>query len=239
MQDRVSETPGRMLITPENGQPAFYATIEMADNPSVLGTPLNKASLLTDATAALFGLGADAVPDDVFQNLPVVYRQYVTTITVPSGGYAYYEFSPDDAGKTFILRPSKTNNSRSGSFYVYPVGTNNQGEIVRGGSGFTLAADGTISSQKFSSIVKTPNSEAKIIPLIRNPRSSVPAGSGVLILESLYAKFLSYPRTAPTVFGCSFLQEGDNNILSANMIAIGENVGATYDLYVELGYKEV
>lgn len=67
MQDRVSETPGRMLITPENGQPAFYATVELADNPTVVGTPLNKASLLTDATAALFGLGTDAVPDDVLE----------------------------------------------------------------------------------------------------------------------------------------------------------------------------
>ena len=28
------------------------------------GTPLNKATLLKDATAALFGLGTDAVPDD-------------------------------------------------------------------------------------------------------------------------------------------------------------------------------
>lgn len=65
MKDRVSATPGRMLITPENGQPAFYATVELADNPSVEGTPLNKANLLTDATAALFGLGSDAVPDEV------------------------------------------------------------------------------------------------------------------------------------------------------------------------------
>lgn len=75
MQDRVSANPRRRLITPENGQPAFYATVEMADNPTVLGTPLNKASLLTDATAALFGLGADAVPDDVLEKA----RSLITT----------------------------------------------------------------------------------------------------------------------------------------------------------------
>lgn len=69
MQDRVSATPGRMLITPENGQPAFYATVKMADNPTVEGTPLNKANLLTDATAALYGLGTDAVPDKAFAKL--------------------------------------------------------------------------------------------------------------------------------------------------------------------------
>lgn len=67
MTDRVSANPGRMLITPEDGSAPFYATVEMADNPTVVGTVLNKANLLTDATAALFGLGTDAVPDDVLE----------------------------------------------------------------------------------------------------------------------------------------------------------------------------
>ena len=70
MKDRVSANPGRVLITPEDGSGAFYATLAMADNPTVVGTPLNKASLLTDATAALFGLGPDAVPDDAFMAIP-------------------------------------------------------------------------------------------------------------------------------------------------------------------------
>lgn len=64
MQDRISVNPGRVLISPENGA-AYYATMTRADNPTHNGTPLNKASLLKDATAALFGLGVDAVPDDV------------------------------------------------------------------------------------------------------------------------------------------------------------------------------
>lgn len=66
MQDRVPVNPGRVLVTPENGGAAYYATLTRADNPTQGGTPLNKASLLKDATAALFGLGTDAVPDDVF-----------------------------------------------------------------------------------------------------------------------------------------------------------------------------
>lgn len=64
MQDRVPVNPGRVLITPENGSAAYYATMTRADNPTQEGTPLNKASLLKDATAELFGLGTDAVPDD-------------------------------------------------------------------------------------------------------------------------------------------------------------------------------
>lgn len=67
MKDRVPVNPGRVLITPENGSAAYYATMTRADNPTQEGTPLNKASLLKDATAALFGLGTDAVPDDVLQ----------------------------------------------------------------------------------------------------------------------------------------------------------------------------
>ena len=57
MQDRVPNPgqEGRVLITPENGSAPFYATVEMADNPTQAGTPLNKATLLRDATAALYG----------------------------------------------------------------------------------------------------------------------------------------------------------------------------------------
>lgn len=66
MQDRIPVNPGRVLITPEDGSAAFYATMARADNPTQEGTPLSKATFLKDATAALFGLGRDAVPDDVF-----------------------------------------------------------------------------------------------------------------------------------------------------------------------------
>lgn len=71
MQDRVP-TPGqegRVLITPENGSSPFYAKVEMADNPTQPGTPLNKATLLKDATALLFGLTTEAVPDDALNLL--------------------------------------------------------------------------------------------------------------------------------------------------------------------------
>lgn len=75
MYDRISRNPGRVLITPENGSGAFYATLTMADNPTVAGTPLNKANLLSDATAALYGLSGSAVPDDVLEKA----RSLITT----------------------------------------------------------------------------------------------------------------------------------------------------------------
>jgi len=43
-----------------------YRYFAPADEPIEKGTAINKASLLKDDTAALYGLGADAVPDDVF-----------------------------------------------------------------------------------------------------------------------------------------------------------------------------
>lgn len=68
MQDRVPLYPGRVTLTPVAGQPNTYDMVR-ADQPTQNGTQLNKASLLTDATAALFGLGTDAVPDDVLSAL--------------------------------------------------------------------------------------------------------------------------------------------------------------------------
>ena len=39
-KDRVPQKPGRVKITPENGT-AFYATMERADEPIEVGTPLH------------------------------------------------------------------------------------------------------------------------------------------------------------------------------------------------------
>lgn len=61
------------------------------------GTPLNKASLLKDTTAALYGLGTDAVPDEVLKKIGstplawVLIQKYETagsyTFLVPDGVY--------------------------------------------------------------------------------------------------------------------------------------------------------
>lgn len=43
--DRVPTKPGRIKITPENGGTAWYGVMERADEPSVVGTPVNAANL--------------------------------------------------------------------------------------------------------------------------------------------------------------------------------------------------
>lgn len=69
MKDRLPTKPGRVLITPEDGSTPFYAVMTRADEPTEDGTPLSKASLLKDTTAAAVGLTSDAVPDEVLAAL--------------------------------------------------------------------------------------------------------------------------------------------------------------------------
>ena len=62
MKDRVPKYPGRVLITPEDGSAAFYATVTRADEPVEVGTPINKAALLSDDTAKMLGFTTDDDP---------------------------------------------------------------------------------------------------------------------------------------------------------------------------------
>lgn len=74
MQDRIPLYPGRVKMTPVAGQANTF-DMERADDPTQAGTPINKATFLKDATAALYGLGTSAVPDDVLAELGK-YKQY-------------------------------------------------------------------------------------------------------------------------------------------------------------------
>lgn len=64
MQDRVPLYPGRVKLIPVSGQENTYDMVR-SDEPTQEGDPLSKATFLKDLTAALYGLGTDAVPDDV------------------------------------------------------------------------------------------------------------------------------------------------------------------------------
>ncbi len=58
MKDRIPLYPGRVKMTPVSGQANIY-DMERADQPTQEGTPLSKATLLSDATAAALGLAGD------------------------------------------------------------------------------------------------------------------------------------------------------------------------------------
>lgn len=79
MQDRVAAYPGRVRMTPVAGQTNVY-DMELADSPSVVGTPLNKANLLTDATAALLGLTSSATVNTALAQIPALISSVQTTL---------------------------------------------------------------------------------------------------------------------------------------------------------------
>ena len=74
MQNREPTYPGRITLTPVAGLANTY-DMDRADQPLQPGTPLTKDTFLKDSTSALFGLGTDAVPDDVLAELGK-YKQY-------------------------------------------------------------------------------------------------------------------------------------------------------------------
>ncbi len=55
MEDRIPTLPGRVKLTRADGT-SEYVTIERADEPTNPGTPLNKATLLSDQVGLKYGL---------------------------------------------------------------------------------------------------------------------------------------------------------------------------------------
>lgn len=93
MKDRVPKYPGRVKITRSDGT-SEYATIERADEPvsGNEGTPLNKATLLSDDTAAMLGFATsdDPTVDDALQGLcntmsTMPQKELLTSITITDG----------------------------------------------------------------------------------------------------------------------------------------------------------
>lgn len=88
MKDRVP-TPGkegRVRLRQDNGQ-ILEGVLEMADEPLEIGTPLTKATLLQDATAAILGLTGDPTVNDA-----------LLALIVTSGGFCMVRVQVYEAG---------------------------------------------------------------------------------------------------------------------------------------------
>ena len=146
---------GRVLIRFEDGT-AKYATISMADDPIAEGDPIDKSTLLKDATAALYGLDATAVPDEVLvaartlistaqktadSKCKIVSGSYTGTGTYGSGNKNSLTFD----GTPKLLIVSSTVTSAYGGRRTYP-----QLIFVYGESG-DIASLITSGSEVFSS----------------------------------------------------------------------------------------
>ena len=70
MKDRKPKYPGRVMLTPVEGQSGVYDMVR-ADEPEDEGTPLNKNTFLTDETAEEMGLdpASDPTPNDALAAL--------------------------------------------------------------------------------------------------------------------------------------------------------------------------
>lgn len=68
MRDRIPRYAGRVKLTPVANQQYTYDMVR-ADEPLQEGTPLNRNTLLSDQTAAEFGLSLDATPDEAMRFL--------------------------------------------------------------------------------------------------------------------------------------------------------------------------
>ena len=88
MQDRVSLYPGRVKLEPVAGQANLY-DLTRADQPTQEGMPLNKANLLSDATAAAIkALLASQTEDPATPNAALaILAQAVDAAATKANGY--------------------------------------------------------------------------------------------------------------------------------------------------------
>ncbi len=102
MQDRISAYPGRVKLTPVAGQADTY-DLTRADQPTQEGTPLNKASLLSDETVqAWSGYGhpwdknvSEVTPDDVLARIAYLRGQAGGIATLDAAGKLMESQQPD------------------------------------------------------------------------------------------------------------------------------------------------
>lgn len=89
MENRQPTYPGRVVMTPVPGAENTY-DMTRADAPTVEGTPLNKETLLQDATCAILDIPDTSVPNDAFVKLALGIGKYgyVIHVQYPDGSPA-------------------------------------------------------------------------------------------------------------------------------------------------------
>jgi len=118
VKDRVVEHPGRYQMVPVAGTTDTYDFVAVPGTVTEAGTDLSKGNLLTDATAALFGLGEDAVPDDALVNI----RSLIDDLpTIETGTYTGTGTTTSTAPNSVVLsKPCKL-------MFIFPSGSGEVG----------------------------------------------------------------------------------------------------------------
>lgn len=134
MKDRVPTKPNRVRIVPEDGSPAFYATMTRADEPTQAGDPLNKKTLLSDEVAQMIGLDTTATPNDAVAQLFGLANQKSILTAGSYTGAGAYSTTADGSGATKVpigFEPDfviVTKENRDISTTAISVNTGNQTE---------------------------------------------------------------------------------------------------------------
>lgn len=68
MEDRIVQFPNRIKLVPVDGQPNTYDIEEVPGEVTSEGTPLSKATLLSDITGERYGLDPTGTLDQAFSN---------------------------------------------------------------------------------------------------------------------------------------------------------------------------
>lgn len=84
MNDRVSTYPGRVRLTPVEGQTGVYDMVR-ADSPTQEGTALNKANLLSDTTASAINTLTGSTPSTPNSALYALTNKLSAVISTISG----------------------------------------------------------------------------------------------------------------------------------------------------------
>lgn len=229
MKDRVPLYPGRVKLTPVSGKENTYDMVR-SDEPTQEGTPLNKASLLKDTTAALFGLGTDAVPDDALALLSRFQKglgnEYVWGKAIREPIYKVGEEKQENTVITFSDGSKYVSYSDT---YIYNENTgsyslNNPVRIHASSSNSDFAT--AISTGKYFKFDETPENE-----IYYRTQGGYEASSGNITLRSVKKYYREVEITpAGTIIG--YVNSQDPNAYPP-----AESDGYTYTALGQLGNK--
>ena len=148
MQDRIATYPNRWTLTPVTGQANTY-DLTRADEPVTVGTQLNKATLLTDATAAAIaalGVTSPSTPNEALNAFAAVLSGFgdiakttyvetgsyvgtgvISSLSSQSGNNVYIKNIASAPSLTFSFKPRflfiKPQTSSSNKYYNYSTST--------------------------------------------------------------------------------------------------------------------
>lgn len=133
MKDRNVQFPNRFEIVAVPGTTNIFEVTPAPGEVYEEGTFWNKSNVLKDATAALYGKGSSASPDDIFANIPQFIADAISdrakistgqyTGTGPAGLYGTVNITTPFSVKLLIIIPQKNVKYDNYEYYTYGLAT--------------------------------------------------------------------------------------------------------------------